>query len=255
MHNQCLDVLAMIDEQYIHTLGCEIKYSETSSTEDSLPCPKNEVRFIWETEHEGSQYGCLNKGCCYTMIAESKSKFDYLGICPISAILLLCLAIWGCYFHHKKIMKLGVTPASLHRADPRILILMILLPVLTVFYNLYFLPPSPNFPWYRDSRVEVEGATLLDARYLNPGFCVSISVPELEASQSDGSTFQAHISTSEGSIRYLDTYDSVFEYETNSIKDLLKALEKVSYCANCEYASFSYDIEIWDKSETREYAM
>lgn len=93
LQRKCTDVLALIDEDYLRHLGCERKYEHIESSEESLLCDKNDIRHIWETGHNQSKYGCLNTGCCDVMLAQSKTKFDYLGIIALSAVFLCTLAI------------------------------------------------------------------------------------------------------------------------------------------------------------------
>lgn len=70
---ECLSVIAQLNQGTLMSLGCPAKYTSHSHgplAESSLTCPKSDIASIWEpnvghlVKDQTLQYGCLNAMCC-----------------------------------------------------------------------------------------------------------------------------------------------------------------------------------------------
>lgn len=163
----CFDFMSMVDQDYINTLGCGVKYLNVTDS-SQLTCSKNQQRYIWEAK---GNYGCLNPLCCKILITDSKAKFDYLAICSASSILILMVALWtSFYLYHKPQIKFFNTSQQ----HAKILIALVIFSAIWVYLISFKIPPVPATVPYKRASIRVNNAGLLSSHLLSTNFCISI---------------------------------------------------------------------------------
>jgi len=251
----CFDFMALVGEDFVATLGCEPKYILSSSSEDFLNCDKTQLRYIWENSNWDSRYGCLNPMCCETLVTEAKTKFDYLSICAISTVFLSGIALWGCYFFHKKLNRLGVTPPQLHRADHKILLFMILLPVGLALCLQFLLPGAPSIPPYLEPKVKVDKATFVDQRLMSSGFCYSGAELGFEGALCDSCELHADVSgfngVVESSSESVSAAGNGYSFVTKDYKKLNEVVKNSKLCPSCPYKETKLKVEVFDENQNK----
>lgn len=170
----CFDFMSMVDQDYINTLGCGVKYLNVTDS-SQLTCNKIQQRYIWEDK---GNYGCLNPLCCEILITDSKAKFDYLTICSAGSILILTVALWtSFYLYHKPQIKFFNTSQQ----HTKILIALIVFSIIWVYLISFKIPPVPETVPYKYTAVRVINSGVVDNRLLSHSFCLfieSIDAPE-----------------------------------------------------------------------------
>jgi len=78
--------MAILDEDNFNSFGCSQKYTETSTSVETLvsetSCDLEALRYVWEDEvsNDGSSttVGCLNEECCESTLYYAKRNIDLL---------------------------------------------------------------------------------------------------------------------------------------------------------------------------------
>ena len=163
----CFDFMSMVDQDYINTLGCGVKYLNVTDS-SQLACNKNQQRYIWEAK---GNYGCLNPLCCKILITDSKAKFDYLAICSASSILILVVALWtSFYLYYKPQVKFFNTSQQ----HAKILIALVVFSAVWVYLVSFKIPPVPATVPYKSASVRVSNAGMIPSHLLTPNLCLGI---------------------------------------------------------------------------------
>lgn len=249
LSEKCFDFMAIVSAEYISELGCAKKYLNTTSVQENQ-CAKGQNRYIWEnTEEIEENYGCLNSYCCDVLIADAKTKLDYLGICSAGCIFLIGMSLWACYYLFKKINASD----SAHRHNPNLKIWVwgVLSPCITIVGILYFIPQAPYLPPYIDADVVVGSATLVDSRLLSDSWCytdVRLDLHDSGCDQCAKSEYFADVLGTNG----CSDLDLVSSY---SLPDLLAQVSRLKLCPVCSGSPYQWIITVyrrdyWSNSTT-----
>jgi hypothetical protein len=233
--------MAIVSNDYLHTLGCENKYVNTSNIEENQ-CAKGQNRFIWEKNLENEDsYGCLNPYCCDVLVTDAKTKFDYLGICAGSAIGLICISLWACYYIWNKFNNGQL--AHRHKIDLKIVFWVVFTPLITIFSVFYLIPTTPYLLSYLETNTYVSSPSVVDSRLVTLDWCyssVDFSNFTMEkCSDCVKNEFLVLINAKNGHVRASEFISS----EPGKLQDFLAKLEFCPVCANLEH--------FWDVSLIR----
>ena len=241
---ECYDFMSMVDESYINALGCGEKYLNVRESEE-LACDKTQQRYIWE---QRGNYGCLNPLCCQILITDSKSTFDYLGVCSASAIVMILISLWSCYYLYCKSQIQDLESPG--PQDHRILVALVLLSVLWVYLITFHLPSVPKTVPYKNAGVVVNGAGIVDPRLLNSGYCIVMDPIELTAEKCEEcSKTEFWLAIAGGEVVRGDNLEEVKIENTDNgllVSDI--DLEKVKEVANKAKLCPLCGDEVWDIS-------
>lgn len=256
---QCYDFMAMVDEQYINNLGCGEKYVNISTSQE-FGCSKGQQRYIWE--HRGD-YGCLNSLCCEIFITDSKAKFDYLGICSASCIIVIFISVWcSLNFYYKEDCEVVENQSKGHM---KILIALLLVSVVWVYFISFHLPPVPATVPYKKAGVIVTNGAFVDPRLMHEGFCLVLDPLDIQVEKCDDCTKSEYSLTAEGkSLLRMDSYDSQnsnensFTFTDQDFDKIREVYNKLKLCPPCENAKFALNLNrtnFLKSGETEEIAM
>lgn len=95
---ECLSVIAQLNQGTLMSLGCPAKYTSTSFGplgDSSLKCAKNFIASVWEpnvgrlVQDHTQQYGCLNVNCCEFAQTFIDARFNLVTVALIVLALFL----------------------------------------------------------------------------------------------------------------------------------------------------------------------
>lgn len=242
----CLDTMAIIDQEYMGTIGCPDKYIARNYTAEALPCQNEEIRLIWEDNvgvlaaARSTEYGCLNTDCCPLVATNSDLRFHILLLLSLTAFVYagLCLTT-SCYLVDKVIRN---ARAALHTADVKVLVLMVCTVVAGSALFFAVIPEVPLNP-YKHAKTLVLDAGYLDPRFLADGVC--IRPPQFQISQPnctdcESTYIYANLTTVDGKLMYPARPGISVSVEGNMVSfksldaDLLsKMLKRLTFCPYC----------------------
>ena len=121
--DHCLDLMELIDSDYLTYLGCPAKYTSFAESLSALHCPKSQTRRFWErsvgeTRVYGLWFGCLDPSCCGLMTSTTSIVADYIAAALISLLALTLMSIIAGCGLLTKLKTRG--PALFHNADSKI---------------------------------------------------------------------------------------------------------------------------------------
>lgn len=269
LNTSCYDTLSLIDRDYTPVLGCDQKYHEVARTEAQLSCPKEQVRVLWETEldSQGVLYGCLNSECCGSLVASSKSVFDYMGIQALAAVIIVSVAFWGISYLVEKVKKFGVSPN--HDKDYRFLLSMIFFSAafaLILYTNLRLHPRQPP---HKSALLVVSNGGVVDPLWLQAGECYhGLQLPTFEdfsqkCPSCDSSKTYITVSTVGGrvykpekaSVEDLETRTDFWQFASGKANAIDKAIAELTVCPLCPGTGLQVEVLVTQQDSNNHQQM
>jgi hypothetical protein len=150
---KCPQILPLVNEKYLETLGCTEKYLANNTAPVSLPCKKSHIHYIWEFnldkdyDNQYDFYGCINTNCCNSIAATFQANIDYLALFGgVTAFLGIISAVGSFYLaglireRGKRYFSAGVIMQGNHL---KVFLLMLLLTI-GLILSRYVLFPDPD---------------------------------------------------------------------------------------------------------------
>jgi hypothetical protein len=242
----CLDTMAIIDQDYMSSIGCPDKYVARDYAADSLPCHHEEIRLIWEDNvgvvaaARSTEFGCLNTDCCPLVATNSALRFHILLLLSIGALVYAALCLLTSCYLVDKVSR--VARAALHTADVKVLVLMVITVVASSALFFAVIPEVPLNP-YKHASTLILNAGLLDPRFLADGVCIrppAVQVNQVDCPDCESSVLYANLTTKEGLLLIpprvgvsVTTEDYKVSLKSLDADLLTKSLRRILLCPYC----------------------
>jgi len=263
LSESCLDTMSLVENGYMHAIGCPQKYSQTAASSAALTCPKAQQRLLWEESPEKTLYACLNLDCCGYLVATTKAIVNYLGVSVQFANIIACMCLLTSFVLITKISRKGAS--MFHTADAKIMLAMGLILALGGGLIYAVVPLSPRPKPELSPALSVLHGGLLEPWEVQEGVCVrapllTIRPYMLQGGTTESSSVQVLIqghggylgfSQAASEVNVTDRQPNVLKIEGSDPISLTKVLQSVVFCATCPFLPTSLDVNITRKDYTR----